>query len=100
MAPATKLIVFCDGSGPVSSHALATRLREAGARIYPPRRESPLNSLVLAGELECALSDCASSATADAVTITDSLARILLRIAPPAVGPILSTLDRMDAALP
>src|SRR3954454_18955624 len=100
MAPATNLIVFRDGSGQVSSHALATRLREAVARIGQNPTESALSSLILAGELECALSDCASSATADAVTITDSLARILLRIAPPDVGPILSTLDKMDAALP
>src|SRR3954454_24218037 len=100
MAPATNLIVFRDGNEQISSHALAAPLREAVGRLGQNPTESALSSLILAGELECALSDCASSASAEAVTITDSLARILLGIAPPDLGPTLSALARMDAALP
>jgi hypothetical protein len=73
------LIVFRETAETVSGRELARRLLSAIQKIGSDRQDANLNALLLAGEVECALSDCGWPSAAKAQEITDILAAMFLQ---------------------
>ncbi len=73
------LLVFRETAETVSGRELARRLFSAIPKIGSDKQDANLNALLLAGEVECALSDCAWASAAKAQEITDILAALFLQ---------------------
>ena len=73
------LIVFRETAETVSGRELARQLLSAIPKISSDKQDANLNALLLAGEVECALSDCAWASAAKAQEITDILAALFLQ---------------------
>ena len=73
------LIVFRETVEMVSGRELARRLLSAIPKVGSDKQDATLNALLLAGEVECALSDCGWASAAKAQEITDILAALFLQ---------------------
>ena len=73
------LLVFRETAETLSGRELARRLFSAIPKIGSDKQDANLNALLLAGEVECALSDCAWASAAKAQEITDILAALFLQ---------------------
>ena len=76
----TNRIVFRDDPRQVSRNHIAASITAAIVEIRPGQPDSALDALVLAGQLESALYDCASYSADLSSAWTDSLARFMLGI--------------------
>jgi hypothetical protein len=72
------LIVFRDTAETVSRRELAARLIRAVSRISPNHESSVVDALLLAGEVECALSDCKWASATSAIELTDAIAGLFV----------------------
>jgi len=73
------LIVFRETAETVSGRELARRLLSEIPKTGGDKQDANLNALLLAGEMECALSDCRWASVAKAQEITDILAALFLQ---------------------
>ncbi|HVN20947.1 MAG TPA: hypothetical protein VMU05_19330 [Dongiaceae bacterium] len=99
MAPATNLIVFRDVSEKVSGRSLARRLRQALGSTSD-HRECLVSALIIAGQIECAISDGAGDSRIEAEALTDLLAGSCIQLHPPDPTQLLPLLARVEGALP
>ena len=76
--PGTNLIVFRDVADQISGTRLAMYLLEAVQGLRNTDRDSVLNALLAAGEVECALSDCDWHSAGKAAAITDAIAALFV----------------------
>lgn len=79
---AWNMFVFRDGRRTVPGSTLARSVADALAALYdcpePSKPDTLTNALLLAGEMECALTDAGSPESSKAARITESLARSLI----------------------
>jgi hypothetical protein len=76
--PGANLIVFRDSSELVSGRDLGRRLLDAIAKVSGNDSTAVVDALLLAAEVECALSDCDCAPTS-ATTLTDRLAWLFVQ---------------------
>jgi hypothetical protein len=76
--PGANLIVFRETSQTLSRGEIAARLIRAVSSISPNDQPSVVNALLLAGEVECALSDCRWQSETRAIELTDAIAALFV----------------------
>jgi hypothetical protein len=77
--PGTNMLIFRDGAKQVSGRSVANRLTNCIAKVTPSNEASVLDALLIAGEIECALSDCGHPGTDRAIQLADSLAALFVK---------------------
>jgi hypothetical protein len=77
--PGTNMLIFRDGAKQVPGRSLANRLTNCIAKVGPSNEASVFDALLIAGEIECALSDFGHAGTDGAIQLADSLAALFVK---------------------